>query len=84
MAAKFFVDIFWFKCAACNRSNHQKAYYRLHEKDQVTTARRNGLLSYSCHHCKRTYSSQGLELKSLLMEVGEPEARAKGLTLDVK
>jgi hypothetical protein len=83
MAAKFFVDIFWFKCAACNRSNHQKAYYRLFEKDQVTAARRNGLLTYTCHHCKRAFSSQGLDVRGDLLEVGEQEARAKGIVLDV-
>lgn len=83
MSKKCFVDIFWFKCVACNRSNHQKAYYRLLDQGQVKDSRRAGLLKYTCHHCKRTFSSQQLEVNGDLMEVPEQEALAKGLALDV-
>jgi|GEM_PF-5229138 len=83
MSKKCFVDIFWFKCLACNRSNHQKAYYRIFDKAQVPESRRAGLLKYTCHHCKRTFSSQQLDVNGELMEVSEREALAKGLALDV-
>ncbi len=83
MTKKCFVDIFWFKCVACNRSNHQKAYYRLFESAQVAEARRRGLLNYTCHHCKRLFSSQQVQVNGELIEVPEQEALAKGLSLDV-
>jgi hypothetical protein len=84
MKKKCFVDIFWFKCVACNRTNHQKAYYRLFEAAQVPEARRTGLLRYTCHHCKRAFSSQQVDVKGDVMEVSEQEALAKGLALDVR
>jgi hypothetical protein len=65
MKKKCFVDIFWFKCVACNRTNHQKAYYRLFEAAQVPEARRTGLLRYTCHHCKRAFSSQQVDVLGL-------------------
>ena len=83
MPTKCFVDVFWFKCAACNRSNHQKAYYRLFEKAQVAESRQRGLLKHTCHHCKRTFSAVHLAIHSELFEVSEQEALAKGLVLDV-
>jgi hypothetical protein len=83
MEKKYFVDIFWFKCVACNRSNHQKAYYRLFAKAQVDEARRKGVLKYTCHHCKRTFDSNQVPANSDLFEVSEREALAKGLALDV-
>jgi transposase-like protein len=83
MRRKCFVDIFWFKCLACNRSNHQKAYHRLFQASQLPDSRRAGLLKYTCHHCKRTFSSQQLDVNGELMEVSEQEALAKGLVLDV-
>jgi len=83
MSKKCFVDIFWFKCAACNRSNHQKAYYRLFDQGQVKDSRRAGLLQYTCHHCHRTFSSQQIDVNGDIMEVPEQEALSKGLMLDV-
>lgn len=84
MDKKAYVDIFWFKCLACNRSNHQKAYYRLFQKTQVEEARRKGVLMYTCHHCKRTFPSDRVPVNSELLEVSEQEALNKGLALDVQ
>ncbi|HSE49905.1 MAG TPA: hypothetical protein VLA96_11915 [Terriglobales bacterium] len=83
MTAKFYVDIFWFKCIGCGRSNHQKAYYRLFEKDQAAAVRRDGRLAHACHHCKRSFPANALQVHSMMMEVPEQEARSRGLTLDV-
>jgi hypothetical protein len=41
------------------------------------------LLHYTCHHCKRLFSSQQVQVNGELMEVPEHEALAKGLSLDV-
>ena len=82
--AKFYVDIFWFKCFACGRSNHQKMYCRLFNKDQLADAKNRGVLTYKCHHCSRSFNSQDIQVQDMAMEVSEQEARAKGLTLDVQ
>ena len=81
---KFYVDIFWFKCFACGRSNHQKMYCRLHDKAQIAEANKRGVLTYKCHHCGRTFNSQAVQVHDMPMEVSEQEARTRGLSLDVK
>jgi transposase-like protein len=81
---RYFVYIFWFACPACNRSNHQKLYCRLHQKEQLAEAERRGVLSYKCHHCGRTMSAQMTTTRGDIIEVGEQEAVAKGLALDTQ
>ncbi len=81
---KYFVDIFWFKCFACGRSNHQKMYCRLFNKEMIADANKRGVITYKCHHCSRTVSSQDIQVHDTIMEVSEQEARAKGITLDVQ
>jgi transcriptional regulator NrdR family protein len=82
MAKKCFIDVYWFRCPACNRNNHQKAYVRLADKEQMEEIRRRGMLTYKCHHCARTFNSQGMTIQGMLLEVPEQEALAKGLTVD--
>ena len=85
MKKKYFVDIFWFKCPICNRSNHQKIYCRVYDPAQIRDAHTRGALKYSCHHChSETQSDAIIAGGGQSFEVNEQEALTKGLRLDVR
>jgi hypothetical protein len=84
MAKKYFVDIFWFKCPICMRSNHQKIYCRVYDPAQIREAHKRGTLKYTCHHCHSVTESGSVLSGGESFPVSEQEALTKGLRLDVQ
>jgi hypothetical protein len=78
---KYFADAIFFICPRqyCKKQVMQVLYFRAHSKAEVGAARREGLFSYFCPHCRNVIQSNEVHVNGEMNETSKEEALNNGL-----